>query len=248
MSDTCTVCGFPLSSGSLQSHLDELIERAETGKGGWIVTLNTEMLARGVRTPEYLDLIRQADLVVADGMPLVWATQKKKCPHPVTERTTGVDLVNGFLQRPDVPPYSVIGGVDPETTLDQYPGAREACKFLFTGKVDLSEKQVEDFCAILNERKIGIAFLALGVPKQDKLALAIREKAPHVVTIGVGGTFEILGPQGGRAPQWMQENGLEWLYRLSSEPQRLWKRYLIEYPLGIGLLIKDQLKTRAASQ
>ncbi len=248
MSDTCTVCGFPLSSGSLEEHLKEMLSRAEQKKGGWIVTLNTEMLARGVRNPGYLNLIRQADLVVADGMPLVWATQKKKCASPVQERTTGVDLIDKFLRLPGVPAYAVIGGVDPETTLNQYPGAREACKFLFTGKVDLSEEQIDSFCDTLIEREIGIAFLALGVPKQDKLALAIREKAPHVVLIGVGGTFEILGPQGGRAPQWMQDRGLEWLYRLLSEPRRLWKRYLVEYPLGIGLLLKDQLTTRATSQ
>ena len=248
MSNSCTVCGFLLSSGTLSDHLAEMLHRAKEKQGGWIVTLNTEMLARGVRTPEYLDLIRQADLVVADGMPLVWATQKRKCANPVTERTTGVDLINLFLSLENIPNYAIIGGVDPDVTLAQYPRAKDSCKFLFTGIVDLSDAQINDFCETLVREDIGIAFLALGVPKQDKLALAIRKLAPHVVTIGVGGTFEILGPDGGRAPQWMQNNGLEWLYRLLSEPQRLWKRYLIEYPLGISLLIKDHIKTREISQ
>ncbi len=248
MSNFCTVCGFALSSGTSSDHLQEILTRAEQKIGGWVVTLNTEMLARGARTPEYLELIRQADLVVADGMPLVWAAKKKKCVRPVTERTTGVDLINAFLQLDTIPNYAIIGGVNPDVTLAQYPRSSDACKFMFTGVVDLSPSQIDDFCDTLHAEQIGIAFLALGVPKQDKLALAIREKAPHVVLIGVGGTFEILGPDGGRAPQWMQKNGLEWLYRLLSEPKRLWRRYLIEYPLGISLLVKDHLKTREASQ
>ncbi|TNF52601.1 MAG: glycosyltransferase, partial [Burkholderiales bacterium] len=80
-----------------------------------------------------------------------------------------------------------------------------------------------------------------GVPKQDRLALLLRQRMPHLLLLGIGGTFEILGPDGGRAPQWMQRSGLEWLYRLTREPGRLWRRYLLNYPLGIWFLFRDCL-------
>jgi N-acetylglucosaminyldiphosphoundecaprenol N-acetyl-beta-D-mannosaminyltransferase len=89
-----------------------------------------------------------------------------------------------------------------------------------------------------------VVFLALGVPKQDRLALELRAQIPELVVAGVGGTFEILGPQGSRAPQWMQRAGLEWLYRLLHEPGRLWKRYFLHYPAGLSLLLKDTIKAR----
>ena len=84
-----------------------------------------------------------------------------------------------------------------------------------------------------------MVFIALGVPKQDRLAVELRRRMPHLVLLGIGGTFEILGPQGSRAPRWMQKGGLEWLYRLFREPGRLWRRYLINYPQGVWFLIKD---------
>lgn len=245
MIPTCTICGMPLSCATLEEHLQHLLERIENKQGAWLVTLNTEMLARGVRDPSYLDLIGQADIITADGMPLVWASQKKNCAPAITERTTGVDLVEAYFALDEVPNYAIIGGVDPAVTLKKYSqSAQDACKYLFTGMVNLEDTQLDEFVEQLTTHDVKTVFIALGVPKQDKLALALRRKMPHLILTGIGGTFEILGPQGSRAPQWMQNSGLEWLYRFSKEPGRLWKRYLVQYPLGIGALIKDNLKSR----
>lgn len=247
MIPTCTICGMSLSCATLKEHLQHLLERIENKNGAWLVTLNTEMLARGVREPDYLGLIGQADIITADGMPLVWASQKKKCDTPITERTTGVDLVEAYFDLDDVPNYAIIGGVDPAVTLKKYSqAAQDACKFMFTGIVNLQDEQMDEFVTQLTEHDVKTVFIALGVPKQDKLALALRERMPHLILTGIGGTFEILGPQGSRAPQWMQKSGLEWLYRFSKEPGRLWKRYLVQYPLGIGFIFKDYFKSRNA--
>lgn len=248
MISTCTICGMPLSSGTLQDNLTHLLERIHSGDGAWLVTLNTEMLARGARDPGYLDLIRQADVITADGMPLVWASQKKNCDTPITERTTGVDLVEAYFALDNIPNYAVIGGVDPMVTIRQYAtSAQDACRYLFNGMVTLEETQIDEFVEALTQNDVKTVFIALGVPKQDKLALALRARLPHLILTGIGGTFEILGPQGSRAPQWMQKSGLEWLYRFAKEPGRLWKRYLVQYPLGIGMILKDIKKSSTAS-
>jgi N-acetylglucosaminyldiphosphoundecaprenol N-acetyl-beta-D-mannosaminyltransferase len=236
----CELCGLPVSCNSLDTHVRDLVGHAEQGIGAWLVTLNTEMIARGVREPDYWDLIKQADIITADGMPLVWASTFKSKKTAIAGRTTGVDMVDAMLRRASVPRFAVIGGKNPKETVKSYgQQAMEACAFVFDGKVDLSGEQMSFFCDELALNRVRVVFVALGVPRQDRLALLLRHRMPHLVVLGIGGTFEILGPEGGRAPQWMQKSGLEWLYRLVKEPQRLWHRYLINYPQGIWRLVKD---------
>lgn len=228
--------------------LNRLLSQATHGQGAWVLTLNTEMLSRFARDPAYKGLVAQADIITADGMPLVWSSRLRGPHQAIAERTTGVDLVNAFLSLSEVPRFAVIGGVDPGSTVARYgASAQAACGYLFSGMVDLSTEQAAMFVTELRGRRVQVLFLALGVPKQDLLALKIRKAMPELIVAGVGGTFEILGPQGGRAPRWMQKSGLEWLYRLVREPRRLWRRYVVQYPAGIRLLIGDTLKARSGA-
>jgi len=240
MSDHCILCGLPVARASMEQTLGQVLERITRNEGAWLLTLNTEMLSRFAREPGYKELVAKADIITADGMPLVWASRRKGHDQAIAGRTTGVDLVDAYLRLPDVPAFAVIGGRDSAMTLSNY-GATvvQACKYIFDGKVDLSDEQLDLFVQVLTKQEVRTVFIALGVPKQDQLALCLRNKLPRLVLMGIGGTFEILGPQGSRAPAWMQSAGLEWFYRLSREPGRLWRRYLINYPAGIGLLIKD---------
>lgn len=249
MSDHCILCGLPISRATMKQTLDGLLERISRGEGAWLLTLNTEMLSRFTRDSGYRDLVAQADIITADGMPLVWASRFKDADQAIPERTTGVDLVDAFLRLPQVPTYAIIGGVDPAITVARYGDtAQKACQYLFNGKVDLSDEQVQQFVDTLRDQQVRMLFLALGVPKQDRLALKLRALMPELVITGIGGTFEILGPKGSRAPKWMQKVGMEWLFRLLKEPGRLWKRYLVHYPAGVKLLLKDILRFHSASK
>ncbi len=245
MSPWFPAAGFPLgpltvSTATLTEHVEAVRRRAAGGAGGWLVTLNTEMLARMAHDPDYAALLAGADLCVADGMPLVWASRQQADPRRhIPERTTGVDLVDRLLSAAAPPPFAILGGRDPLATLAQrYPRARRACRYCYTGRVDGSETQAARFARELAARDVRLVFLALGVPKQDRLAAALRARLPQAVLIGVGGSFEILGPDGRRAPRWMQRSGLEWLYRFVREPGRLWRRYLVQYPAGIRYLLR----------
>jgi len=244
MTDTCSICGLNVSRAAPQAHLADIIARPRRNDGAWLLTPNTEPLARSVREPDYKVLISRADIITADGMPIVWASRFRQ-DGPIEGRTTGVDLVHALLQSPDVPPFAVIGGQSPRVTIQSY-GAKAvlACKYVFEGKVDLSEAQLSMFAHELAQQQVRVVFVALGVPKQDRLASLLRERMPNLILLGIGGSFEILGPGGGRAPVWMQRSGLEWLYRLGKEPARLWRRYLISYPVGIWHLLRDSLSPR----
>lgn len=248
MSEHCVLCGLPVSRAHMRQTLENILARIDQKKSTWVLTLNTEMLARFAREPNYHDLLAQADIITADGMPLVWASRLKGPDQSIPGRTTGVDLVDAYLRLPSVPAYAVIGGVNPAATLAQYgePTAH-ACKYLFDGRVDLSAEQVQQFADALLEKQVRMLFLALGGARQDQLAFMLRKAVPGLVIAGVGGSFEILGPQGGRAPRWMQNAGLEWLFRLTREPGRLWRRYFVYYPAGLSLLLRDCLKPRFES-
>lgn len=245
MSEHCVLCGLPVSRAHMKQTLEEILARIGQKRGTWVLTLNTEMLARFARDPSAHDLLSQADIITADGMPLVWASRFKGPDQTIPERTTGVDLVDAYLRLPTIPAYAVIGGVDPAATLARYgePAVR-ACQYLFDGRVDLSADQVQEFADALLEKQVRMLFLALGGAKQDQLAFMLRKAVPGLVVAGIGGSFEILGPQGSRAPRWMQNAGLEWLFRLTREPGRLWRRYLVHYPAGLGLLLRDCVKPR----
>lgn len=249
MNEHCILCGLPISRLNLDQTLAGILDRLARAQGAWLLTLNTEMLSRFTRDSTYRELVAKADIITADGMPLVWASRLRGAHQAISERTTGVDLVDAFLRLPQIPPYAIIGGVDPLTTVARYGEASvKACRYLFNGKVELGDEQVRQFVDALRSQDVRMLFIALGVPKQDQLALKMKTLMPELVVTGIGGSFEILGPHGSRAPRWMQKAGLEWLYRLANEPGRLWKRYIVHYPAGIMLLIKDGMEFRSATR
>lgn len=235
-----TLCGFRIQPLTLDQWVDLLCERAESGKGAWVVTLNLEMVSRDRRDKAYGQLIRSCDLMVADGMPIVWASRKKKGTTPIPERVTGVELTRALLDRFDPSHMAIIGGENPKATLDVLEIPRRDEIFVDDSRINLEPDSIQALAGRLQGRKI--LFIALGVPKQDRLAAELRKQMPHAVILGIGGTFELLGGQKKRAPEWMQARGLEWLFRLVSEPKRLWRRYLVEYWGGGLSLVRDVLR------
>jgi N-acetylglucosaminyldiphosphoundecaprenol N-acetyl-beta-D-mannosaminyltransferase len=103
----------------------------------------------------------------------------------------------------------------------------------------------EDQCSIQNLNASGarILFVGIGSPKQERWMNAHRDRV-NCVMIGVGAAFDFLTGAKPQAPRWMQRSGLEWLFRLSSEPSRLWRRYLLQNPRFIALVISGFLRGR----
>ncbi len=239
---TTPVCGLQIACHTLLELKDELVARASQGKGGWIVTLNLEMVSRAARDGEYRRLLEAADVVIADGMPIVWASRKKHPEQPIPERTTGADLTRLLIQLPLR--VSIIGGEDPAKALDHLGVPLGDRIQIYSGKVSASPDGVEDMAKLLALHDPQVVFLALGVPKQDILALQLRSRFPKALFLGVGGSFELISGQKPRAPGWMQAWGLEWLFRLTREPKRLWRRYLLLYPYGALALLKDLMSAK----
>lgn len=238
------IVGFPVSSLSFEQNADALVTAARQRSGGWIVTLNLEMVARAARDGAYRDILSAADYMVADGMPIVWLSRLKASRERIAGRTAGVDMVRHLLIHFEGP-MGVLGGIAPREALAKLGVPPARVPYVEDGRVD--PDHLEPVVAALRQTGCRLLFLALGVPKQDLVARALKAHCPDIVTLGVGGSFDVLAGHTSRAPEWAQTSGLEWLYRLAIEPRRLWRRYLLLYPRALPAITRWALGSKPPS-
>jgi N-acetylglucosaminyldiphosphoundecaprenol N-acetyl-beta-D-mannosaminyltransferase len=213
-------------------------ESLAAGRGGRIITPNIDILRR-VRTRERVRVhLDDADLVVADGMPLVWASKLSGTPLP--ERVAGSSLIwslSAGLGR-DRRSICVVGG-HPATAerpdgaaraarelADQCPGLRIAGSVCPERGFEKSPRAYAEFCPAVAGARPDLVFVGLGFPKQEKVITRLRSYLPRAWFIGCGAAVNFVAGDIGRAPRWMQRTGLEWAHRLGTEPRRLAGRYL----------------------
>ncbi len=230
---------------SYRECVDFLLKRLQSRQGGWVVTLNLEILSTALIDEEYASWVRSADIVLADGMPLVWASKLKRGVVRIDGRTTGSDISADLIQAVAEKEIAIIGGVNPPRALEALKVEKHEEVFVFDGIVKLDDTSVNYLIEKVKAHGAKLIFVALGVPKQDYLAVALRKAIPDALILGVGGTFELIAGLKPRAPRWMQRYGLEWLWRLFLEPRRLWRRYLVLYWVGAINLIGDILFSRS---
>ncbi len=231
------VCGYQITPVDGPVLLRHVLWQIAERQGGWVLALNLDLVARGERDPAFAQLIRGAEMTVADGYPLVWGARKKDRTIPPFDRATGSDLTQSLLNLVDPNTTAIIGGKDPRLALRKEGLNPDEGWFIFDGIVQLDASFVADLRSKLEGRTL--VFVALGVPKQERLIALLKPTMPETTFIGVGGSFEFIAGLSSRAPVWMQKRGLEWFYRLCTEPRRLWRRYLIDYIPGAKALLKD---------
>jgi N-acetylglucosaminyldiphosphoundecaprenol N-acetyl-beta-D-mannosaminyltransferase len=217
--------------------VQQVLDRLEAGAGGWIVTLNLDHLWRFERDPAYQALCAQATFRVADGMPLVWTSRLQGTPLP--GRLAGSNLISSLSAAAAKHGRSIflLGGM---------PGVADAAAAVLRtrhpqlrlagvlGRCD--GWALADIADHLGAVGADIVYVSLGKIAEEQLIARLRERLPATWFVGVGTSFAFLSGQVRRAPRWMGETGLEWLYRWAQEPRRLTGRYVRCIPLGIRLL------------
>lgn len=246
--ETVRIAGVDFHVLSEEQCVERVFSELRRGHGGWIVTANLDHLRRSQSGSDYARLIRQADLVVADGMPIVWAAALQGTPLP--ERVAGSDLVSSLARQAarDGRSLFLLGG-DPgmaesagRILTRANPGLRLAGCFCPTPGFENRPADSEAIERMLLERRPDIVYVALGSPKQEILIERCRRLIPSAWWIGVGISFSYLAGELKRPPTWLQRLGGEWILRLVQEPRRMSKRYLVQgIPFALSLLGRSAL-------
>ena len=239
--------GVLLHSVTEEGCIRHVLEELDAGRGGVVVTPNLDHLRRCVRDMRFGALVAEADLVVADGMPLVWASRLQGTPLP--ERVAGSDLISSLSAAAAERGRSVfmLGG-SPGTAekaaqvlRNRYPGLKIAGSYCPPFGFDKSDEGWQQIIDAISPSAADIVYVALGSPKQELVIERVRKYLPKAWWLGVGNSFSFLCGDVRRAPRWMQKRGLEWIHRLLQEPKRLFRRYIV-----VGVPFAASLMGRAA--
>ena len=220
-----------------------VLEALQAGRGGRLVTLNVDSFRAASRDPALKRLISESTLRVADGMPLVWAARLRGTPVP--ERVTGASLILSLSQAAAHGGRSVylLGGAPGvpgracAALCHRYPGLIVAGVDAPAHGFDSTPAGIHAVCARVIAAAPDIVYVGLGFPKQERVIAQVAPALPSAWFVGCGAAIPFAAGALQRAPRWMQQAGLEWLFRLASEPRRLAERYLIDDLPFAGLLL-----------
>jgi N-acetylglucosaminyldiphosphoundecaprenol N-acetyl-beta-D-mannosaminyltransferase len=234
MNPSRSILGTRVDYTTLEDATSRVIGLALNGKGGYVCVANVHMVMEAFDNPDFREVVNSSYLVTPDGMPLVWGLRLLGIKG--AERVYGPALTPAVCKEASKRgiPVGFYGGSEVvlkrmiENLRSRFPGLKVAYAFSppFRRLTDEEDKRV---VWEINSSGTKILFVGLGCPKQERWMYEHRDKI-NAVMLGVGAAFDFLAGVKPQAPSWMQRMGLEWLFRLITEPRRLWKRYLYHGP------------------
>jgi N-acetylglucosaminyldiphosphoundecaprenol N-acetyl-beta-D-mannosaminyltransferase len=236
--------GVPIDALTEQAAVERIIGDWRHGLGGWVVTPNLDQLRILWRWPELKDLVAaHATLLLADGMPLVWASKIQGTPLP--GRVAGSELILSLTTAAAEAGASIFllggsaGAGEKAAEILVRANPRLKIAGILSPKIGF-ERDPDLVAAIkgsVTAAKPDLVYTCLGFPKQELLIQQLKEHLPRSWFLGLGGSLSMISGEFSRAPVWMRQGGLEWLCRLAQEPRRLFKRYIIQdAPFALRLL------------
>lgn len=223
------ILSLNISQLSYSETTDKILRLAKKKESSYVCFANVHMTIESYDNPSFSDLVNNANIVCADGMPLVKAIKLKY--RKDIERVAGMDMVSTILEKAEENNLSVFFyGTSFETLkviekkiTQKFPNLTVAGYFSPPFRT-LSQSQKKEHINLINNSRANIVFVALGCPKQETWMAENSEQIDSVL-LGVGGALPVFADIQKRAPEWMRKSSLEWLYRLSQDPKRLYKRY-----------------------
>ncbi len=229
--------GFDFASGSVDQIVQEITDLITVRRARVITPVNVDITVRLLREPvdeELRAACSESDLIIPDGMPIVWASHL--LGTPLASRVTGLDLMVALCAAAAKSGRSVFClGAAPgvaqraATALTAlYPNLRIAGTYAPPLGFERSPIENARVLKAASMHAPDLLFVAFGVPKQEKWIRRWRTELSAGGILSVGGSFDMLAGDRRRAPLWMRDHGFEWLWRLALEPARLWRRYLVD--------------------
>lgn len=232
-----------MNTGPYQNFVDEICLLAQIPLSSYVCVANAHMVVEAHRSPAFAQVVNNANLVTPDGMPLC------KSIHLLygqkQDRVAGMDLLPDLLVKAEQKHLSVFFYGGSRQMMEQtaayiskhYPALKLAGLYSPPYR-ELTPDEEDAAVNMINNSGASLVFVALGCPKQEKWMAAMQGRVQSCM-VGIGGALPVMLGLQKRAPKWMQRASLEWLYRLSQEPRRLFKRYAITNNIFLWMLLKQ---------
>lgn len=229
----------------------DLLRHLVTHGGGAVYTPNVDHIVLAERNVELRAAYARASLSLADGTPIVWAGPL--LGREIPEKLSGSDLVMPLARLAGEMGWRLflLGGA-PGAAAKAAVRFREECGAqvvgVYDGVVRLDADAAEQRALVerIAATRPDVIFVALGAPKQELWIDRHLEALMPAVAIGLGASLDFVAGHVRRSPEWMSRIGAEWVFRLFQEPRRLWRRYLLQDPRFIGILLRSMLRPRHA--
>jgi len=240
-----TVLKMRVDATSYSSAVQNILNWSQESESRYVCVANVHMVMEANDNADLKSIVNQADLVTPDGMPLVWMMRLKG--QRGQQRVYGPTLMLHVLEAAARENVAVgFYGSAPEVLQTllvrmqaRFPNLNMVYSFSPPYR-EMSQEGDAEIVRRINTSSARILFVGLGCPKQEKWMAEHRGRV-NAVMLGVGAAFDFHAGVKPQAPFWMQKIGLEWLFRLASEPRRLWRRYLYHNPRFIFLAVADLL-------
>jgi len=246
------ILGVGVSAVNMQTTLDIIDGWIARRESNYVCVTGVHGVMESQRDEELRRIHNAAGLVTPDGMPLVWLSHLKGFRH--VERVYGPDLMPALCERSVAKEYRhfFYGGAEgvPEQLAKvlshRFPGLVVTRTYSPPFR-PLTPEEDEEIVQMINEANPDIVWVGLSTPKQERWMAKHVGRLVAPVLIGVGAAFDFHTGRKPQAPRWMQRSGLEWLFRLLTEPRRLWRRYLVNNPIFVTLVLLQALGLRRYS-
>jgi N-acetylglucosaminyldiphosphoundecaprenol N-acetyl-beta-D-mannosaminyltransferase len=244
------ILGIPLAVSDYDEVIGWMEATIAAGERGYVTAAAVNLVMSAREDPETHAAVLGATLAVPDGMPLVWAL--RALGHARATRVYGPDLMAGFCARAAQTgtPMYLYGGRTREALAlleerlrERFPGVRIAGSYWPPFRA-LTTEEEDEVVAEMDASEAAVVWVGTGQPKQERWMARMRPRVSAPLLVGVGAAFDFHAGLVAQAPRWMQRNGMEWAYRLSREPRRLWPRYARYNPRFVAGFVAQYMRAR----
>ena len=231
----------------MQETVDCIEAMVGDGKIHQHVVINVDKIVKMESNQALRTTVLDCDLITVDGQPIIWASRILQ--SPLEERVTGIDLFDVLIARcaeRGLRPYLVGARQDVVAkTVDVLKAKYPKLQLAGWRNGYWSANEEPTVVQEIKKARPDVLCMAVGSPKQELFLCKWKKEMQVAFVMGVGGSFDVTAGVLKRAPGWMQDSGLEWLFRLAQEPRRLWRRYLIEDMAFFRLVWREWRKRRS---
>lgn len=218
--------------------MNEAVQKIEqlilNKKPSYVVTPNVDHIVKLETDKEFQEVYKEADLILTDGMPLIWISKFKK--SPIKEKVSGSDLFPEVCKLAADKEYKIflLGAAEgvaakaAKNLRTKYNGLNVVGTYSPSYGFENNKDEIEQIIEMINKVKPDILAVGLGAPKQEKFLYKFRNRLNVPVSLAIGASIDFEAGNINRAPKLIQRIGLEWFYRLIKEPKRMFKRYLVD--------------------